>query len=420
MSPAVNVTLEEVPFAILEAVKARILGQRRRLDERKQRPSTRPRPQFRSVGASSKAWRPPQPAAGVIPGGVVVVHGVERNNLKTEEDSFDYYKLGISLTFPGNFNVYNFNANWAAKAPRDRWVRGKEFIISPPSGILPVTDSIEFPAIPAPTVGTVEFDVLEPALTPGVFVYTGMLSSATVLFTRNPQRTILLPTGEDSCILIITGRYALQRFTRTNIPVGEENNGYVISDNPNLTAQDLTYEDNVVIFPDFEDVLTDQVEYIFAYVCSNTAVRKISIPGTAERVMKDVLDDDSLVSSFPVNIGFEGTDINRQVRTWSPSVFKVINQSSAFISSELIKEAPSDPPIQTDTRFGYYAGSTQDSSLRYAEVRGSVLGELPEATVNYGARQQGGFLHAVWDWSDPDYCRRMCIALGFSPADLRP
>jgi hypothetical protein len=66
MSPAVNVTLEEVPFAILEAVKARILANRRRLDERKQQPSTRPRPQFRNVGASSKAWRPPQPVAGVF------------------------------------------------------------------------------------------------------------------------------------------------------------------------------------------------------------------------------------------------------------------------------------------------------------------------------------------------------------------
>jgi hypothetical protein len=66
MSPAVNVTLEEVPFAILEAVKARILANRQRRNENRQRPSLRPRPQFRNVGASNKEWRPPQPVGGVF------------------------------------------------------------------------------------------------------------------------------------------------------------------------------------------------------------------------------------------------------------------------------------------------------------------------------------------------------------------
>jgi hypothetical protein len=72
MSPAVNVTLEEVPFAILEAVKARILANRQRRNEIRQRPSLRPRPQFRNVGASNKDWRPPQPSAGVVPERIVV------------------------------------------------------------------------------------------------------------------------------------------------------------------------------------------------------------------------------------------------------------------------------------------------------------------------------------------------------------
>lgn len=73
MSPAVNVDLEEVPFAILELVKARILANRRRLlqgQQGKPRPSTRPGAQFRKVGASSKEWRKPQYGAGVfgVPG----------------------------------------------------------------------------------------------------------------------------------------------------------------------------------------------------------------------------------------------------------------------------------------------------------------------------------------------------------------
>lgn len=104
MSPAVNVTLEEVPFAILEAVKARILAQRRRLDERKQRPSLRPRPQFRNVGASNKEWRPPQPVAGVIPerivvGGFYEFPEIGRNLIRTLDGSKEYLVKAPTIEF---------------------------------------------------------------------------------------------------------------------------------------------------------------------------------------------------------------------------------------------------------------------------------------------------------------------------------
>jgi hypothetical protein len=66
VSPAVNITLEEVPFAILEAVKARILENRRKLGESsKRRPSTRPKPQFRMFGASDRHWSRPRYATNV-------------------------------------------------------------------------------------------------------------------------------------------------------------------------------------------------------------------------------------------------------------------------------------------------------------------------------------------------------------------
>jgi hypothetical protein len=63
---SLNVTIQDVPFAILEAVKARILAQRaqrRGLQEGKPRAAKGPRPQFRRFGASSKAYRRPRPAA---------------------------------------------------------------------------------------------------------------------------------------------------------------------------------------------------------------------------------------------------------------------------------------------------------------------------------------------------------------------
>lgn len=61
-----RVDLEDVPFAILEEVKARILASRRRAGAQQQQrptPSTRPGPQQRKFGASSSRWVRPEPAA---------------------------------------------------------------------------------------------------------------------------------------------------------------------------------------------------------------------------------------------------------------------------------------------------------------------------------------------------------------------
>jgi hypothetical protein len=71
MSPSTLLDLEEVPFAILEAVKARILASRGNIG--KPPPSTRPRPQFRKFGASTKGWRKPQYAAGLTGGDAVLL-----------------------------------------------------------------------------------------------------------------------------------------------------------------------------------------------------------------------------------------------------------------------------------------------------------------------------------------------------------
>lgn len=66
-----NIDLEDVPFAILEAVKARILRNRRLLDlynQQNPQPSLRPRPQFAKIGANSRSWRLPKTAAMALGG----------------------------------------------------------------------------------------------------------------------------------------------------------------------------------------------------------------------------------------------------------------------------------------------------------------------------------------------------------------
>jgi hypothetical protein len=61
-----NVRLEEVPDAILEAVMARILRNRQKLQDNQQqiqRPLLQPKPQVRNQGADNRTWKKPEPAA---------------------------------------------------------------------------------------------------------------------------------------------------------------------------------------------------------------------------------------------------------------------------------------------------------------------------------------------------------------------
>ena len=108
MSPAVNVDLEEVPFAILEAVKARILANRARINDARLRPSTRPRPQFRKTGASNSSWRLPQHGAAAVDDGVALwqVHKTEY----TIEAQYTYITnlipwQGITFTAASDFTI---------------------------------------------------------------------------------------------------------------------------------------------------------------------------------------------------------------------------------------------------------------------------------------------------------------------------
>jgi hypothetical protein len=61
-----NVRLEEAPDAILEAVMARILRNRQKMQDNQQqiqRPLLQPKPQVRNQGADNRTWKKPEPAA---------------------------------------------------------------------------------------------------------------------------------------------------------------------------------------------------------------------------------------------------------------------------------------------------------------------------------------------------------------------
>lgn len=93
-----NIDLEDVPFAILETVKARIMANRRRLqrDQQRPRPSLRPRPQFVKQGASSKGWRLQKTAAVVLGDGALIIS----------------WNAGLPIPSQSDFTLINeFNSN---------------------------------------------------------------------------------------------------------------------------------------------------------------------------------------------------------------------------------------------------------------------------------------------------------------------
>lgn len=113
-----NIDLEDVPWAILEAVRVRIMSNRRRLLDREEllrQPPLQPKPQSRKFGADSKTWKRPQPAAVqslgsgwlLVPSGPwqeplqgfqCVVVGYATNPLLADEGAFE---IGNGELLPG-------------------------------------------------------------------------------------------------------------------------------------------------------------------------------------------------------------------------------------------------------------------------------------------------------------------------------
>lgn len=137
MSPAVNVDLEEVPFAILEAVRARILANRARINDARLRPSTRPRPQFRKTGASNSSWRLPQHGAAAVDDGVALWQ-VRETQLTAEASPgpFAIGWQGICFTAASDFTIRFVGRaeNLAAGPPSRLPIRMFRQLTAPESG----------------------------------------------------------------------------------------------------------------------------------------------------------------------------------------------------------------------------------------------------------------------------------------------
>jgi hypothetical protein len=184
----------------------------------------------------------------------------------------------------------------------------------------------------------------------------------------------------------------------------------------------------------------------------------------------------SIPSGFPI-YGDQGLlSANYRGSVFTPAVFERLNTIKQFVDPNIIKQFPQNLSwVMYDTSEGSYA-AYQDSkpspfetptywSELYREglpfyhaswirpneepnyeiydpnfasdwVGSSRPRRIPRATLNLdperpareGATDRTSLVGSywgedfvtVWDWNDPDYCRSMCLSLGFSGADLVP
>lgn len=119
----------------------------------------------------------------------------------------------------------------------------------------------------------------------------------------------------------------------------------------------------------------------------------------------------------------------------TPSVFARLHNISEFVDGSQIRLFPSnkswlvelDDEAPTKYSYGFYSvpgvfPGTDESgfvneNLKYRfEISDDLHPDFPDPnTPEFDAS-----FFTVWDWGDPAYCRQMCLALGFSPADLTP
>jgi hypothetical protein len=365
MSPEVNLDLEDVPFAILEVVKARILANRRRLglsqEQAKPRPSTRPRAQFRKAGASSRGWRKPQHGAGVL--GDDLRFGITS------------YSWGSNAFATGTFNP---TSQWTGEVWCGDYSRSLK------------TDPVTFSQDPGGRPATPVF---------------------------------VLPVDNDTGI-VVTFFYGKQFFPGA---------------------------------PGFNEV-RDRA----AFVVNRNRIRRISVPSIVNSCI-NTWETGSPPAVLPADIFgtlIEASEGMTEYSLWlnyTPTIFNRLNILNTFTSQ--IKPFPTGKNLVTrDPRQGIYANSKTnvtkaDARFCFAEWLGTVedweanpfndslLVRQPEEDIDapsyYKAIEDSGNFAELgyywdinsrpgpgdiffWDWDDPDYCRAMCLALGFSEADLTP
>lgn len=475
-----NIDLEDVPDAILEAVKARILANRRRLldQQQQQQPAAlQPKPQFRKFGADSSTWKRPQPAA--VPSAQQTKIGAFQTiqSSQTSEESFadlqgnyqaGYLGTNIIVTHSKMGGVSSYNRTTEATA--QLFSASRQSSVSIPLPLLSYS---------VPTGYQPQYQELGASIESGssgpvkVYRFRWIINNVTTVVETNRIGFLCLPVQADRFIVIVLFSHSviIDTSSISCFPVqvfqsyfGESIEGwpsseliaaiqadYLSGDRTVHYTQSPTSFDYSQAFPNLNYVGTSETntetsvqsagKFYKAFIFSNNAIREITVKGP---LLALVSTDQYFGETPPATV--DGKSLQSNVgQPATPYVFDQLNQRIGFTSVDQIKSFPANKkPILSDVRAGFFAMTQSDlpsygNEPIWAEYAGNTS-SVPSPTHNdsalypkYRKLANAGVpfpvdglntgiinFNWVWDWDDPAYCRRMCLALGFTAADLTP
>lgn len=458
MSPAANLVLEEVPFAILELVKARILANRRRRQQAKPKPSTRPGAQFRKVGASTKEWRKPQYGAGVFGRenvAVVLWEEIEnyiddyqitsrtvtiRNATNTASVTFEvnYPDLGLSPLFPDM-------APCGGDTPLNVACYDEELSDFYDGNYHKLTQRWQM-------YGTWQKDIDRfcfalPVSGQNCVIIYGIRHNESGYYGKFASETNLNPPGPVTLTISQKGALStpelkeLKCFLVSNSAIRELDTPTGLQAAIETLREAFTErgtQQQVVDVPGYFNL----VNLSFLVPDANTYDRSYVVGG-----IETALSGISLLTHY--GIGALATDWHSSMGAatfYSPAVFTFLNGISpailddyadniqyAYIKSTYLSSAPTpnkflapcvlsgscpyDPATNTDS-IGFDRTFIQPSNIETAMapsdfsasgIRAPVVGRGVDEQIIY-----------AYDWNQPAYCRQQLLALGFTAADLTP
>lgn len=264
-----------------------------------------------------------------------------------------------------------------------------------------------------------------------------------------------LPAGGRNCIVIA---FARQAGSETDCTALCGTPSYSVSGNAELTPSDIAYGESLINsiygggdFGTQEDVyggppatmtLVNSVSYrsTTAWIVSDKAVRQVTPPAYFDSYNPPIGTTEVGFSysnkvSVPVFGNPPFINVPTPYQIADPSIYESLNQLKQFVDPAAIKQfyGTAASMVQRDATKGAFQNPGNATELfdqnqpfyyrykrkgqnAFAQIQTPQLQLDPNRTV--GKPDQIESLMSVYDGGDPNYCRQMLLAMGFTAADL--